>query len=778
MFVIKPRARWAAVGAVLAAAGMGAAAPACADVATASSDTSSPGQNGEAQASATSLEEIVVTARRREEDVQSVPITVAVLSATQLNEENVTTANDLARVSPGLSIMNTAANHEATTFSIRGQGSTFGSGPGVIPYFDDVPNFSGASATSGGAPPIFDLQNIQVLKGPQGTLFGRNTTGGAVLFTPQMPTDQTEGYVDTRLGNYARRDLEFAIGGSIVDDKLMFRISGQSLNRDGYTKYLTDGSMLDNEDSQAIRAILTFKPVDSLQNTTLFQATGYHTHGDGAIFTKYSTDPAVNFLGAALAPQLAQQLAEQQQLGIRVALGDFPLHQDKIDTLGGINTTQWDINQIFGLKNIVSYLKTTTARDWDLDGTDLPILGVLNPTALNYQNTEELQGQLHDGPVSAQAGYYFERLHAPFQYGFAEVLGILDTTVASAQSSHNTSQGIYAQGDWKVIPALNLTAGARYTRDDFTQDPTGTTLGNGTTLPPISDTAAFVFTPGLERKFHALTWNIAADYAVDPDLNVYAHASKGYKQGGFNGTAPPAYQQYQPEYVIDYELGIKGRGEIGGWQVRYDIDGFYDDYTNIQRDQNIIYDDQALTVIENAAAGYITGAELQVTIVPVSFFELTASDTYLNAKYRHYFDPTGGDISASRFPNTPTDQLMLTPLVIVPIPSNLGALTVQSNIYYQSSFATDAFNVANGNPIVDLDVPGANLPGYTLVNFRIDWKKVYGSSFSAGLYVLNAFNRIYATGTDNQLNSLISTETTLYGPPRFYGVELRYEFGH
>ena len=120
---------------------------------------------------------------------------------------------------------------------------------------------------------------------------------------------------------------------------------------------------------------------------------------------------------------------------------------------------------------------------------------------------------------------------------------------------------------------------------------------------------------------------------------------------------------------------------------------------------------------------------------------------------------------------------MLTPLVTVPIPASVGALTVQSSIYYQSSFATDAFNVPNGNPIVDLVVPGANLPGYTLVNFRIDLKKIAGSGFNAGLYVLNAFNRTYGTGTDNQLSSIISTQTTLYGPPRFYGVEFRYEFG-
>src|SRR5271168_4170262 len=143
--------------------------------------------------SASQLQEVIVTARRVSENVQDVPIAIVDLNSTQLNLQSVTTANDLARVAPGLSIMNTAANTGAVTYSIRGQGSTFGSGPGVIPYFDDVANFSQV---------IFDVADIQVLKGPQGTLFGRNTSGGAILFTPNMPTDTFNGYADVRAGNF------------------------------------------------------------------------------------------------------------------------------------------------------------------------------------------------------------------------------------------------------------------------------------------------------------------------------------------------------------------------------------------------------------------------------------------------------------------------------------------------------------------------------------------------------------------------------------------------
>src|SRR6202142_3106719 len=221
--------------------------------------------------SAGQLQEVIVTARRVSENVQDAPISVVDLNSTQLNYQGVNTANDLARVAPGLSIMNTAANTGAVTYSIRGQGSTFGSGPGVIPYFDEVANFSQA---------IFDVADVQVLKGPQGTLFGRNTSGGAVLFTPQMPTDTFSGYADLRAGNFGRADVEFGVGGPLVGDQLTFRLWGQSLNRAGYTTDVGNGIKLDNENEQNIRGILKFKPNDSFDNTLLLQWSQQQENGN------------------------------------------------------------------------------------------------------------------------------------------------------------------------------------------------------------------------------------------------------------------------------------------------------------------------------------------------------------------------------------------------------------------------------------------------------------------------------------------------------------------
>src|ERR1700679_2359170 len=324
--------------------------------------------------SAGQVDEVIVTARRVSENVQDVPISVVDLNSTQLNYQGVNTANDLARVAPGLSIMNTAANTNTVTYSIRGQGSTFGSGPGVIPYFDEVANFSQA---------IFDVADVQVLKGPQGTLFGRNTSGGAVLFTPNMPTDTFNGYADVRAGNFGRADVEFGVGGPIVGDQLTFRLSGQSLNRAGYTTDVGNGIKLDNQNEQNIRGILKFKPNDSFDNTLLLQWSQQQENGNSAVLTTIAPGP--------LEPLLAPQLAMQQALGIREVLGDFPYATAFVATYGAIDTTNVKINDMLALKNIASYLHTTSDRAWDLDATDLPLLGVLNPTAISEQYTEEFQ---------------------------------------------------------------------------------------------------------------------------------------------------------------------------------------------------------------------------------------------------------------------------------------------------------------------------------------------------------------------------------------------------
>jgi iron complex outermembrane receptor protein len=778
MYVIKAGAGWTAA-ACLAAAGVGAAGPARADLAASSSDATggTPG-----------LEEIIVTARRRDENLQVVPISVAVLNAAQLDQQSVLTASDLSRVVPGLSIQSTGANRADTTFSIRGQGETFGeAAPGVVPYFAEVPNF-GSASTSGGAPPIYDLQSVQVLKGPQGTLFGKNTTGGAVLFVPQMPTDQFDGYIDSRFGNYGTADVEGAFGGPIVGDKLMFRVSGQSLNRAGYTIYQLDGAKLDNLNRQSGRAILTFKPVENFENTTIVQIQRNRENGSGAVLTGISLDPAINVGAVAVAPQLQQQLAEQQSLGIHRVLGNDPEHFVVRNSEGGINTTTWKVDDLLTFKNIASYTESNAGQSYDLDATNLTLLHVLNPAGnINKQLTEEFQAQVKVGPVNGVLGYYYEDVWNPYALGYniqepSSGLGPLAAfgpiaSIGDYGSGESKSRAVFGQVDWKATEQLALTAGARYTSDPVTSGISNTVLFLPLIPPPFGPVLPLASSPQLNHTFDAVTWNVAADYTVNPNLNVYGTVRKGFKQGGFNGTALlPADKSFQPEFNTDYELGIKGENLVGGWQVRYAADAFYDHYTNIQRFENIVELGIPQTITKNAAAGYIAGAEFQLTVIANQYLQVTAAYTYLDPKYTDWTDPVTGNLSGQRFPNTPKSQLTVTPLVTIPVPANAGTVTAQSNIYYQSSIATDPFNVPNGVPTVDLDALGANLAkAYTRVDFRTDWAHVYGSRFSAALYVTNAFNKAYIIGSDNQMNAAAGTVSALYGEPRMYGIELRYD---
>jgi iron complex outermembrane recepter protein len=774
---IKARDRWA-VGALLAAAV--AAAPSLARAEPADSTDAST-------ASSTELDEIIVTARRREENLQVVPISVAVLSAAELDQQAVLTAVDLARAVPGLSFQSTSANRADTTFSIRGQGETFGeAAPGVVPYFAEVPNFA---SPMDGSPAIYDLQNVQVLKGPQGTLFGKNTTGGAILFVPQMPTDQYGGYIDTRFGNYGTADVEGGFGGPIIGDKLMFRVSGQSLNRDGYTIYQLDGAKLDNQNRQSGRAILTFQPIESLQNTTIYQIQRNRENGSGAVLTAISLDPAININAIPVAAQLQQQLAEQQSLGIRRVLGNDPDHFVDRDFEGGINTTTWEANDILTLKNIASYGEYQQGQSYDLDATNLTLLHVLNPVDISKQLTEEFQARVHAGPVNGVIGYYYEDVWSPYELGYRiqepslglgplAIFGPI-ADIGDYASTQQKSRAVFSQVDWNATEQLALTAGARYTSDPITSGVSNTVLFLPLIPPPYGPVLTLQSSPELNRTFDAVTWDVAADYQIDPDMNVYGTVRKGFKQGGFNGTALlPADKSFQPEYDIDYELGIKGETGAGGWRVRYDADAFYDHYTNIQRFENIVEMGIPQTITKNAAAGYIAGAEFQLTVVANQYFQVTAAYTYLDAKYTNWTDPINGNLSANRFPNTPESQLAVTPQVRLPIAADAGTLTVQSNIYYQSSIATDPFNVPNGVPTVDLDALGANFAkAYARVDFRVDWGHIYNTRLNAALYMTNAFNKDYIVGSDNQLNAGSGTVSALYGDPRMYGIELRYDFG-
>jgi iron complex outermembrane receptor protein len=244
------------------------------------------------------LEQIVVTARRREEKLQSVPITVEAFTPQALAERHIENTTDLSHFSPGLTQQSDQGRDEQY-LAIRGQVNAPG-GPGVVGYFDEVPDLSepapsGSGAGGGATGPgrYFDLEDVQVLEGPQGTLFGRNTTGGAILIQSKKPTDDFHGFASIEYGNYNDLDLQAATNISLVPDKLFVRLAAEHDTRDGFTHVISDGKDLDNRDFWVGRASIMFRPTDNFQNLTVVDFD--YSHDNGTSIIPSGANPCVSF---------------------------------------------------------------------------------------------------------------------------------------------------------------------------------------------------------------------------------------------------------------------------------------------------------------------------------------------------------------------------------------------------------------------------------------------------------------------------------------------------
>lgn len=721
--------------------------------------------------------DIVVTARRRQENLQNVPISVAVVSADVMRENNISDMVNLQYQAPSLTLFTFA---EDVTISLRGQGGFDpGSSPAVVAYVNEVPmpttSGSNGGAFQGGG--FYDLENIQVLNGPQGTLFGRNTTGGAILFQTRRPTNELEGYVDAAIGNYSSRELEFALNLPVVDDRLLVRVAGRRQVRDGYTRTLgtpshPNGLDLDDRDNWSGRLSVTLKPFDGVRNDTIVEVYRSDTNNASSQFRYLTPDGFAAFLYSGLDDLVAQQKALGVRKQLPIGLDPF----NKTSRWSVANLTSIDLSDSITLRNIFGYFKLSTSNVFDGDGTILPIFDYPSaypvPTQ-RQQFTEEVQvqGTAFNKKLTWVAGAFL--LHEPKPRADLFLYEVFGGTpfgaVSSAQGvSADNSKALYAQATYDlsgIVDGVKVTAGYRHTWD----------RRFNMSLPENAVCQTSKHDPLCFAKFSSPTWTLALDYQAAPDVLLYATTRRGFRSGGINsgafGTLP---RTFPPEYVIDQELGAKSRWSAGGMRGRTNLAIYHQGYRNIHYSTTYVAPDGSAPIItKSGASASIWGAELEGAIYPTEGLELGGSLSWINLNFTKFAAGLTPDdiaeIEGRKRDQRPRLKYNLNARYRVSLAGGAGDLVFATNWAWQSrSGSVNPPNV----PTDPLRIRKA----YGWLNLSARWENVGGAPVDASLFMTNVTNKAVGYGQMTVADS-IGISTRHYLEPRMYGLRLRYRFG-
>jgi iron complex outermembrane recepter protein len=619
-------------------------------------------QEADAAAPTGGVEEIVITAQKRAQNLQEVPISVTAFSDTAIREAGFTNS---------LSIGDQVPNLEIKTFGgvpnifIRGVGNNDFNASSIGPisiYRDDVVVASTGSQIFS----LFDLERIEVVRGPQGTLFGKNTTGGAIQFFSKLPGDEFEG--NARFG-YGRFDLfEAEAAASLpLGEGLSLRVAGVVRRRDGEKTNLYTGDDAINVDEAAARAILRWHP--SADTDVRLSVGGGRDRSD-----YLENKPIGTINGADLFGYTDPYPDNAKMLNFN---GPSRNHSDNLFINLNITQSVGDLT----IKSITGYDKSDVDNRVDVDGGPFRIDEITFLTDAK-QFTQEFQLAYDSGPLNAIGGlfYFQENLDADSNADLLGELSFADGALplVTRATRKNKAYAIFGQATYAVAPAFRVTLGGRYTIDKVRVTHQAD-LVPGFFDADIPDGAPVPLVPfaRLKDTFKSFSWRIGADYDITDDVLAYASIDKGFKAGGFNIgiiTSVAERTQVDPEYLTSYEIGLKST--LFDRRLRLNISAFYYDYTDLQV---LSVNRQAGSTVptlglDNAADAEIKGIELEATALPTDWLDLGLNLGILDAKYKNYLsgaiDPDTGDprdFSGNRLPGAPKFTLSTFAQVTIPV---------------------------------------------------------------------------------------------------------------
>lgn len=704
--------------------------------------------------------EIVVTARRVEESLQRVPSSISAFNERALDRIQASDTTALQGAVPNLNIVQGRGSSNATNIYIRGVGQpdalqTFDPAVGV--YVDDVY----LSRIRGNQLDLLDVERIEVLRGPQGTLYGKNTIGGAIKFVSRRPGQTFRANGSIAYGSYDQFELRGAASGPI-SETVAAGLAVMRATRDGYVEDREDSREYNDRDTIAARGALAFNPAGNIR----IDLTADYSRDDAALNVGRPVNNLTTFSGGTLVVTDPVGSGDYDWEG-RTTPG-LP-NSTKLRHYGFAGTAAVDLTDALTLKSITAYRNLETDDYIDIDATQYEV-GDVFVGVDQKQFSQEFQLAYNSDRFDAVAGlYYLKEDVGSHQEAYADdLLGPLFLNSGFLRTIDDDlttkSYAAYANGSFEVVPDVRVSAGIRYTRETKDYDRTTSTFFS--LLPAFNATFAFAPPKG---KWTDTSPMASIDWQVTPDTMLYARVAKGFKSGGFNGRANSATEatRYDPETVWSYEAGFKTsiarQLRLNGAIFHADYKDFQARVSGLDEDPNTGLPLAVLSVI-NAGKLQIRGAELEANWTPVDGLLLDSQVGYLDAEYKDFDDARFTNFGGSRAFQTPAFAPKWTLRFGAQYAFDLGdagGITVGGQSRYKSRTALAVDNTLNNS---DVEIEGLFQKGYWVHDARVVYE-TENRRWAVGLYGNNLFEKAYKTD-GQEFSSVGNIRTVYYGAPR------------
>jgi len=717
------------------------------------------------------LEEVIVTAERRQESVQEIPMSVTAITADTISAMGYRTSQDLQNIVPGLTIRSPQIGQN--NFVIRGIGEAnddVSSDSGVGVFVDDIY----MARTSAANLTLYDLERVEVLRGPQGTLYGRNTAGGSINIITSKPGDEFEGKFGLDVGSEGLINAKAFLSGPLIEGKLFAKASIASFNRDGIMTNLYDGVEGNEIDTITGRVGLRYLAGDRVE--FLFTIDSEKTRPGPNLKSLGPEDGFENIGTLPSGPQPASDPVRSANVNNSTG--------EKFDTTGGMARMNVDFDAAT-LSLIGGYREEQTFYNEDFDATPDDNLNEVHDEdgswgSLELRLSSNAGGSLSaDGRLNWTGGLYyftedtdktldFESTTLPFilcnfvfpPFACAGVPPGTFSAVRYFQQIETDAYAVFGQATYDLSDRFSLTAGLRYTSEE--KDFTALGYVDGPMQPPFNPILEEDIDCKGNKDFSNTSGKLALDFKFTDNVLVYGTFSQGYRSGGFNGQAPnneEACGGFDEETANNYEMGLKA--DWADNRVRTNLSVFYTDYSDLQ--VTVIPQPGGTPTTTNAADSEITGAEIEFEALVTANFSLHGNAAFLDATYKEFVTFEQGELvdkSGDRIAEVPDTTWNLGFLYNFPL--NSGAqLSLRGDYIWES----------------ETKVIGVLLPQWESANFSLAYQPP-SSNWMLSAWVRNAFDELYWTATGVADTADINAVPRLLEAPRTYGISFEYFIGN